>query len=246
MSARALQSSRDGQSASRGREVTGIILLSFALFLGISFISLLFSSGTWLGPGGAAAATALYSVLGLGGLVVPYVLARSGARVLAGRPVGLKGIDPFGAVLAVVAACVLLDVLFHDHRLAGYTPGGMLGESLAQICIGTFYRVGTALVALSAIAVGLVLASQVSFRRVGGWITDGCSATVSGIKFAGASASRVFRVMLPTKDELFGRAGGAPKPPKDKEPRKRKKTPAELDAEAVPVEIADPKSDQTV
>jgi S-DNA-T family DNA segregation ATPase FtsK/SpoIIIE len=249
MSARALQSSRAGQSASRGREVTGIVLLSLALFLGVSFISLVFSTGTWLGPGGAAAATALYSVLGLCGFVVPYVLARSGARVLGGRAVGLKGVDTFGAVVATVAACVLLDVLFHVHRLSGYTPGGMLGESLAQMCIGVFYRVGTALLALSALAVGLVLASQVSFRRVGHWITDGCSATVSGIKFVGVSASRVARVMIPTKDELFGRPEPPQKNDKEKEPReprKRKKTPAELDAEAVPVEIADPKSDQTV
>jgi S-DNA-T family DNA segregation ATPase FtsK/SpoIIIE len=223
-----------------------------SLFLGISFISLVFSTGTWLGPGGAAAATALYSVLGLCGLVVPYVLARSGARVLAGRPVGLKGIDTFGAVVATVAACVLLDVLFHVHRLAGYTPGGMLGESIATMCVGVFYKVGTGLVALSALAVGLVLASQVSFRRVGGWITDGAGATWSGMKYAGTSASRILRVMLPTKDELFGRGGGEPRPPKEpkepkeKEPRKRKKTPAELESEAIPVEIPDPKSDQTV
>src|SRR5262249_11789937 len=153
----------------------------------------------------------------------------------AGRPVGLKGIDTFGAVVAVVAGCVLLDVLFHEHRLAGYTPGGMLGESLATICIGVFYRVGTGLVALSALAVGLVLGSEVSFRRVGGWITDGASATWSGMKYAGQSASRIVRVMIPTKDELFGRAGQPrllpPKNDKDKEPRKRKKTPAELEAE---------------
>src|SRR5437764_40561 len=114
MSARALQSreSRVQVQGSRGREVTGILLLAASLFLGISLVSLL-AGATWLGPGGAATATTVYSVLGLGSFFVALTLARTGARVLAGRAVGLRGIDTFGAVLAVVSACVLLDVIFH-------------------------------------------------------------------------------------------------------------------------------------
>ena len=92
MSARALSSreSRVQSQGSRGREVTGILLLAGAIFLGVSLLSLLVGSGTWLGPGGAAAASAVYSVLGLGSFVVAYTLARTGARVLAGRSVGLR------------------------------------------------------------------------------------------------------------------------------------------------------------
>src|SRR5262245_58178260 len=149
MSARALQSreSRAQNPGSRGREVTGILLLASAIFLGVSLLSLLVGSGTWLGPGGAVAASAVYSVLGLGSFVVAYTLGRTGARVLAGRSVGLRGIDTFGAVLAVTASCVLVDVGFHEHRLLDVTPGGMLGEALAQISISIFYRAGTILVA---------------------------------------------------------------------------------------------------
>ena len=75
MSARALQSreSRVQSQASRGREVTGILLLAASLFLGISLVSLL-AGATWLGPGGAAAATAIYSVLGLGSCFVAFRL----------------------------------------------------------------------------------------------------------------------------------------------------------------------------
>src|SRR5215831_14822155 len=136
MSARALQSRESRvQSPSRGREVLGIVLLASAIFLGVSLLSLMVASGTWLGPGGAVAASAMYTVLGLGSFVVAYTLARTGARVLSGRQVGLRGVDTFGGVLAVVACCVLLDVGFHEHRLVDITPGGMLGEAIAQLSI---------------------------------------------------------------------------------------------------------------
>jgi S-DNA-T family DNA segregation ATPase FtsK/SpoIIIE len=287
MSARALQTSRaSNQSPSRGREVTGIILLALAIFLGTSFVSLVFSTGTWLGPGGATAATAVYSVLGLLGAVIPYVLLRTGARVLAGRPIGLRGTDTFGAVLAVVATSVLLDVLFHRHRLGGNSPGGMLGETLAQLGVAIFFRAGAALLALSALAIGLVLASQVSFRVVGGWISSAGRSAARGMRALGAGSLRVLRVMIPTRDELLGRvqdservegergadrrkaaakerdkerdrgrngedqeqaAAGAVAPAEGAAPsaRRRKRSVLAEDADAIPVEVPDGRSDHT-
>jgi S-DNA-T family DNA segregation ATPase FtsK/SpoIIIE len=249
MPARALQSSRGQAQGSRGREVLGILLLSVALFLGLSVASLLFSSGTWLGPGGLAAATALYSVLGFGSPVIAYALGRAGARVLSGRSLGMHATDTFGAVLALVSLCVLLDVLFHAHRLGGYTPGGMLGETVAQLLVAVFFRPGAALIALAMGSVGLVLATQVSFQRVGGWIATAGALSVAVAHRVAGTLVAVARVMIPSRDELFGRESGrvrgAGKKPELPRPRKRKKTREEEEAEAVPVEVPDHRSDET-
>ncbi|HJZ84870.1 MAG TPA: DNA translocase FtsK 4TM domain-containing protein [Polyangia bacterium] len=241
MSARALHSSRARSEGSRGREVFGILLLSLSIFLAVSLLSLLFADGTWLGPGGLAAATALYSVLGLGSLFVAVTLGRTGVRVLLARAVGLKGIDTFGAVLAVVAGCVLLDVICAGARLAGYAPGGMLGAALAQMSIAIFFRAGTALVALAALAVGLVLACHLSFRVVGRWIGAGARLFWRAAIHALSIAGSLMRLMLPTRDEILGRSptpGALPD-------RKRKKTREEQEAEAVPVEVPDHRTDET-
>src|SRR5262249_61509152 len=98
MSARALHSSRARSEGSRGREVFGILLLSLSIFLAVSLLSLLFADGTWLGPGGLAAATALYSVLGLGSLFVAVTRGRSGGRGVLAPGGGLQGSGNRGGV----------------------------------------------------------------------------------------------------------------------------------------------------
>jgi len=49
-------------------------------------LSLLLSTGTWLGPGGARTASVVYSLLGLASLGAAYALAHVGTCILAARP----------------------------------------------------------------------------------------------------------------------------------------------------------------
>src|SRR5262249_26951425 len=184
MRARAISSStRAPNVGSRTREAAGILLLSLSLFVGVSLVSLLFSNGRWLGPGGAAVATALYQVLGLPSLIAAYALGWAGCRILLARPMGLRVLDTFGMVLAVCAACVLGDLIAHRVRIAGVTPGGMLGEALVQLIEPTLFRAGAALVAVAALAIGLVLASHLSFTHAGRWLTTGAVGTWRATRF---------------------------------------------------------------
>src|SRR5512134_1653896 len=117
MRARSVAASRSAPSLSRGREITGIVLLSLAIFLGISLISLLFADGRWLGQGGAWAARLLYSAAGLPALFFTYAIGRIGVRVLSAEPILPQPATLAGIVLSLLAAVVLLDLCLHDQKL---------------------------------------------------------------------------------------------------------------------------------
>src|SRR5262249_6334216 len=162
-------------------------------------ISLLASKGNWLGPGGAATATAVYSLLGMSSLVVAYALGITGVRVLSGKPAGPRAIRALGAVLSIGSACVLLHVAFHRLRIAHCTRGGILGEVLDQLTNAIFFRAGTALISSALLAVGVVLATSLSFRKTGKWAKPAGGAVLRGSKAALLTAFQVARVMMPTR-----------------------------------------------
>src|SRR5262249_14842597 len=146
-----------------------------------------------------------YQVLGLPSLIAAYALGWAGCRVLLARAMGLRVLDTFGMVLAVCAACVLGDLCAHGVRIAGAQPGGMLGETLGQLIEPLLFRAGAALVALAALAIGLVLASHVSFAHAGRWVTSGAAGAWRATRFVLGGLLALARIMLPTREELFGR-----------------------------------------
>src|SRR5688572_31886551 len=109
------------QGSSRWREIGGILLLAFGVFLLLSLLSRQIGDGRLMGPLGHFAARTLYALVGLTAYLVAAALIVSPVRLLAGRP-PIK--DP-GEACGIPLLLVALAVLLHLVQLAG----GALGET---------------------------------------------------------------------------------------------------------------------
>src|SRR5437773_398334 len=86
-------------SASRGREIAGIVLLALALFLGLSVASLQLGSGSLMGPGGAGVA-----LVGLTGLLVSLVVTTALRMTTLGRALRAVGVRLWSGFARVTLA----------------------------------------------------------------------------------------------------------------------------------------------
>ncbi|HEY3357837.1 MAG TPA: DNA translocase FtsK 4TM domain-containing protein [Polyangia bacterium] len=155
----------EGTSVSRGREIGGIVLLAFALFLGLSLVSLQFGSGRLMGPVGARAGITIYAVLGLAGYLVVWALGALAIRLFAQKPVGLVRVDNLGYFGMAGAGAVLMHILFGAYRLQGHSPGGAVGEYLGEFLAAFVGSAGAVLLALAGVALSIVLCTDISMGR---------------------------------------------------------------------------------
>jgi S-DNA-T family DNA segregation ATPase FtsK/SpoIIIE len=180
---------RDEQVSSRGREVAGIVLLGLSLFIGLSVGSLQLGTGTLMGPCGATVGLAVYALLGIGAYLASVGLAVAALRCLAGRPLHLRSVESAAVVGAALFASPLLHLIAGSHRLHGFGPGGLVGEYGAELLVSLVGRVGAALVAVTGLAVSLVLSTPLSVRSLGGWVA---SAGRAALGLAGRGVEAVF------------------------------------------------------
>src|SRR3954467_2584734 len=73
------------QPQSRRREITGVCLLAIGLFAGMSMLSQQLGDHQMMGPGGAAMATGLYALAGVGGYLVIAGMLTAAVRCFRGR-----------------------------------------------------------------------------------------------------------------------------------------------------------------
>ncbi|MGC9984592.1 MAG: DNA translocase FtsK 4TM domain-containing protein [Polyangia bacterium] len=155
-----------GETPGRGREILGIGLLGLGVFCMVALVSMQAGHGRLMGPGGAAAATGLYSLTGLcayplvaGILLLAVRMCR--ARRLIEDVAGALG---FMALLCSVA--VLLHLPFAGEPVTLRGPGGLLGQWLAEGAGSVVGGVGAAMAAATLLSISLILLTHVSVGEV--------------------------------------------------------------------------------
>lgn len=144
------------------REMWGILLLGFALLLGGALLSLVFGDGRLMGPFGQALALALFSLLGLGSLLVVVALFSVSWGIFSRRFTLADGRLWLGYTGATICGTVLFWLLFPHYRLHGLSAGGKTGEVLGALGLSLVSRVGSFIVFGMALLLFLMLATQSS------------------------------------------------------------------------------------
>ncbi|MCC6746762.1 MAG: DNA translocase FtsK 4TM domain-containing protein [Deltaproteobacteria bacterium] len=158
----------------RTHEVFGILVLAAGLLLGPSLASVQFGGGRLMGPFGQALGSALNWALGLFGYLAVAGLLAVAVRIFAaalGRGRELRAAahrwrTRIGATLGTIFGAALLHLALHPRRLAGASAGGLLGETAAELFRGLLSTIGAWLLCLLALALGVVLATDLSWARI--------------------------------------------------------------------------------
>ena len=193
---------------SRAPEILGVAALGAAIFLLAGLASLGFGDGSLMGPFGRSSALLLYSLIGLGGYVVAAGLVVVAVRLLLGQePIARLSIV-LGLGLGVVSFDTLAHLVAGDKRVAGRPPGGVLGESFAEVSRALVSTAGTALLGLIGLLLAVVVATPLrlgqvleTVGRTASWLGRGAyhGARRVGGDVAGFSGE-VIRSVLPERD----------------------------------------------
>ncbi|HEX7841065.1 MAG TPA: DNA translocase FtsK 4TM domain-containing protein, partial [Kofleriaceae bacterium] len=140
-------SPREGGSTGRRREVLGVVVLGGAIFLLIALVSLQ-ADRLVMGPFGRVAASLFYGIAGICGYFLIALAVIAAIRMLIEREPILPPLVVIGAMLGVGSLAILVHLAAGGYRIAGYGPGGALGEHLGEILRAVVGTVGTALLGL--------------------------------------------------------------------------------------------------
>src|SRR5215468_10964449 len=196
-------SPREGGSTGRRREVLGVVGLGAAIFLLIALVSLQ-AGQLVMGPFGRSTASLFYGIAGVCGYFLIAVAIVAAIRTLIERTPILPPLVAAGAMLGVASLAILAQLLASGYRVAGYGPGGALGEHLGEILRAVVGTAGTALLALVGLVVAVVVATPLRMRDVLRAV-GGAVRTVAGVLFRAIAAvvrfwSEVFGAMFPARD----------------------------------------------
>jgi S-DNA-T family DNA segregation ATPase FtsK/SpoIIIE len=199
----------------RTREIVGIVILAAALMLGAAQVSLHVGDGGLMGPFGRAAALGLYAVLGMAGYLVILAMGLMALKYLANASRKSDWRMWLGYLGATVAGSVILHCLFPSSRLSGFGAGGKVGESLGAVLLMLFSQAGTYLLAVVALILCLILATDISLVQasvaVGGFIKRTAATTRRTLSTAGSALRRTFSWKAePVLATEAAAAGGAP------------------------------------
>jgi S-DNA-T family DNA segregation ATPase FtsK/SpoIIIE len=147
---------------SRRREVAGILLLSLALFLGLSLVAFQLDTAALMGPLGDATASGLYALFGVAGYALSGACLWTAVRILAGRALKLSIVDLLAGAMGTLSLTILLHVAFARHRLRGHGPGGLVGEYLAELLRFFLSTPGTVLLAVTAMLAAVVVLTELT------------------------------------------------------------------------------------
>ena len=164
------------RDSSRFHEGFGILTLAAALLLGPSLVSVQASDGKLMGPFGLAVGSALNWLMGLTGYLLVGALVVIALRIFAG---GLgRGSDGgetrhslwrerVGLVIGLLFCSVLLHLIARPWRVGGASAGGIIGELAAEVLCSLLSTAGTWIICLTGLALATVLATNLSWARVG-------------------------------------------------------------------------------
>jgi len=192
----------------RGSEVAGVLALGASIFLMASLLSLQFGDGLLMGPFGRSFALFGYSIFGVGAHLVGACGTLISVRLLMEKETVAKGNHVIGISMGLLSAGVLLHLGFDSYHVAGYGPGGRLGQSVAEMFRALVSTAGTGLVASVALILSIVIATPLRMRSVlvffgGASKTVGQGALVSACRVgqdAAKFSGEVIRAVLPERD----------------------------------------------
>jgi S-DNA-T family DNA segregation ATPase FtsK/SpoIIIE len=155
-----------GQSKGRRREILGIALLGLGLFSLISVISMQSGNNQLMGPGGASAAAAIYSVAGVGSYLLIAASLVISVRLCRGRRIIDGLVEALGFLSLLFSIAVLCHLPFADEKVMLNGPGGLLGQYLGEIVASFIGGVGAALCATTLLATAVLLLTDIRVSEV--------------------------------------------------------------------------------
>jgi DNA segregation ATPase FtsK/SpoIIIE, S-DNA-T family len=192
---------KSGDTAVRGREILGIVLLALGLFLATALASLQLGDGTLMGPLGRALARLLYAGIGVAAHLLPVVLIVVPVRLLSGRRVLGGAGEAIGFGLGVVSIAILLHLAIGLREGAEVGAGGQLGELLGEVLRALVSTAGTALLAVMGLALALVVTTGLRMatlgRHLGALLARAAAAARWALIEAGRFSLEVVRAILP-------------------------------------------------
>jgi len=159
-------SKNKGESSGRRREILGIGLLGIGLFSLVSIISMQAGNGRVMGPGGAAAAAAIYSFSGIASYLLIGASLVVAIRMCRGKRLMGSLIEPVGFLSLLVSVAVLCHLPFSDGKVLLRGPGGLLGQYLGQIAASFIGGVGAALAATTVLCTAILLLTDIRVSEV--------------------------------------------------------------------------------
>jgi len=191
-------------SADRRREVMGVIGLGAALFLLVAMVSLQ-AGALVMGPFGRAMAGLFYGFSGVCGYFLIGLAVVASIRLLVERRPVMPATVTIGSVIGVISLATLVHLAASGYRVAGYGPGGAIGEHLAEILRAVISTAGTALLGCVGLVVAFVVATPLRMgdvlRAVGrAAVAVGRIFKSAAIAFAQFWAD-VFRAILPERSQ---------------------------------------------
>jgi S-DNA-T family DNA segregation ATPase FtsK/SpoIIIE len=211
----------------RRREVSGILLLAAAIFAGLALLSMQVGGDPLLGPGGEAIASGLYGLCGLGAYLVVAGLLVAAFRCFRDRRLvdGLR--EGAGVLMLFLSIATLLYLPFAESEVKLHGPGGVLGQWLGELAAGFIGAVGAGLAATTALAVSILLVTEITMREVAVVTAWAARHVRRGVVTGAVAAWRVTRAAFPEKDD----AG---------EKRERREPEADTEPEAERIAIVEP------
>jgi DNA segregation ATPase FtsK/SpoIIIE, S-DNA-T family len=150
----------------RGREILGIGLLGIALFSLVSVASMQAGNNRVMGPGGAAAATLIYSFSGIASYILIGACLVVSVRMCRGRRVIDGLLEPLGFLALVCSVAVLGHLPFAEGHVLLRGPGGMLGQFAGQLVASFIGPVGAALAATTLLCTAIILLTDIRVAEV--------------------------------------------------------------------------------
>jgi len=193
--------SKTAEPQGRKREILGICLLGLGIFSVLSLISMHGGNGRMMGPGGAAAATGLYSLAGFGAYLVVATMLVLAVRCFRGRLLQRGFAEVTGTLGVLAAMTVLLHLPFADEPVVLRGPGGLLGQWLGEVMASFIGGVGAALAAATWLCVSLLLLTDTRMSEVVAAVSWASRHAAHGLGLAGAAVGQVVVAMFPEKDE---------------------------------------------
>jgi S-DNA-T family DNA segregation ATPase FtsK/SpoIIIE len=192
-----------GESTGRRREVVGVVGLGAAIFLLVALVSLQ-AGQLVMGPFGRSVASLFYGVAGMCGYLLIALAVVAAIRTLIEREPLMPGVIVIGAMIGIVSLAILVHLAAGGYRVAGYGPGGALGEHLGEILRAVVSTAGTALLALVGLVVATVVATPLRMgdvlRAVGGVLRVAGGAIVRAAFAVARFWSDVLGAMFPARE----------------------------------------------
>jgi S-DNA-T family DNA segregation ATPase FtsK/SpoIIIE len=159
-------SKNKGESSGRRREIFGIGLLGVGLFSLVSIISMQAGNGRLMGPGGAAAAAAIYSFSGVASYLLIGASLVIAIRLCRGKSVFGGLVEALGFLSLAISVAVLCHLPFADGKVLLRGPGGLLGQYLGQILASFIGGAGAALAATTMLSTAILLLTDIRVSEV--------------------------------------------------------------------------------